>query len=469
VGLPEDAGPPEHGHPSPYAAHSDFVEGGSDEDGDPVVIQEQRSAGQGSPGHGSGEQGSAQHGSPDEVAEHDPVEHKRAGQAVGDADPSAGGRHRVLLNVEWVPDQDDDSTGQPAVSGESRRSLVRFHGRRAAKTPDPVWPKHTDGRWVVGDAGNQPRTVPRPTRRPAGAPVDTVLDGAVVGNLVYRAASLRGFSHQETGKPRQDAFAVRVSRSENWLVTCVADGVSDGPRSEIAAEIASDAVARSLVVALDDSALPSGPVEWESLVRTLPWQKARDAANHELVQRARHDVEKIYRAREIQARGIHSQEVQVPPEALPQSHADVRALMATTAVSLVLATAPDPDGRYWYSVGVIAGDSASYLLHCDRWRQVVVPKDVSGEVASNSVRALPTEAVPTLWLGSLAAGDAVALFSDGVSDPLGSGQGNVGRFLAEHWRTPPDLFDFGKHVGFYSKGWFDDRTAVVAWAPEVGP
>ena len=298
--------------------------------------------------------------------------------------------------------------------------------------------------------------------------MDTALDGAVAGNLVYRAASVRGFSHQETGKPRQDAFAVRVSRSENWLVMCVADGVSDGPRSEIAAEVASDSVARSLVVALDDSALPSGPPEWESLVRALPWLTARDAANRELVQRARHDVEKIYRAREVQVRGVHPREVRVPPEALPQSHADVRALMATTAVGLVLATAPDPDGRYWYVVGVIAGDSASYLLRGDRWRQIVAPKDVSGEVASNGVRALPTEAVPSLRLGSLAAGDAVALFSDGVSDPLGSGQGNVGRFLADQWRTPPDLFDFGKHVGFYSKGWFDDRTAVVAWAPEAG-
>jgi serine/threonine protein phosphatase PrpC len=328
------------------------------------------------------------------------------------------------------------------------------------------WPMHSDGRWVVGDAGNQPRTVARPTRRPAGAPVDTALDGAVVGNLVYRAASLRGFGHQETGKPRQDVFAIRVTRSENWLVMCVADGVSDGPRSEIAAEVASDTVVRSLVTLLDECEVPASPAEWEALAGQLQWVRARDTANRELVKRARTDVDKIYRAREATARKIHPKYVKVPENLLPQSHADVRALMATTAVCLVVAARPDPKGRYWYAVGVVAGDSASYMLHNRAWRQIVSPKDVSGEVASNDVRALPTKAAPTIRLGCLRAGDALALFSDGVSDPLGSGQGTLGRFLAGQWHTPPDLFDFGKHVGFYSKGWFDDRTAAVAWTPE---
>jgi serine/threonine protein phosphatase PrpC len=375
-------------------------------------------------------------------------------------------RHR---RGDAKPDDVPHEASPPAASSNVSDPSDPFEPPAAAEALDsaePSWPMHSDGRWVVGDAGNQPRTVVRPTRRPAGAPVDTALDGAVVGNLVYRAASLRGFGHQETGKPRQDAFAIRVTRSENWLVMCVADGVSDGPRSEIAAEVASDTVVRSLVTLLDESEVPAGPAEWEELAGRLQWVRARDTANRELVRRARTDVDKIYRAREATARNIHPKHVKVPEELLPQSHADVRALMATTAVCLVVATRPDPKGRYWYAVGVVAGDSASYLLHNRAWRQILSPKDVSGEVASNDVQALPTSVAPSIRLGCLRAGDALALFSDGVSDPLGSGRGTLGRFLAGQWHTPPDLFDFGKHVGFYSKGWFDDRTAAVAWAPE---
>ena len=426
---------------------------------------------------------------------------REAARADGaDAAPPAPDDDLDVIDLAWVPAADeaeiaDDMSGaddgrageadqgpgraEPSESLKSKWQRQRSAGRHAARPAggaplpseqsvptEPPWPTHSDGRWVVGDAGNQPRTVARPTRRPAGAPVDTALDGAVVGDLVYRAASLRGFSHQESGKPRQDAFAVRVTRSENWLVMCVADGVSDGPRSEVAAEIASDAIARWLVTVLDESDIPAGPVEWEALVQDLHWMRARDTANREVVKRARTDVDKIHRAREAAARNVHPRDVEVPEKMLPQSHADVRALMATTAVCLVLAARPAPNGRYWYAVGVIAGDSASFLLHGRRWTQIVSPKDVSGDVADNGVRALPTKAPPSIRLGSLRAGDAVALFSDGISDPLGSGQGTLGRFLAGQWSTPPDLFDFGKQVGFYSRGWFDDRTAAVAWTRE---
>jgi hypothetical protein len=56
------------------------------------------------------------------------------------------------------------------------------------------------------------------------------------------------------------------------------------------------------------------------------------------------------------------------------------------------------------------------------------------------------------------------LITDGVGDPLGSGGGTVGRFLAHMWATPPEILAYAQHVGFYRKSFTDDRTAVTVWA-----
>lgn len=354
-----------------------------------------------------------------------------------------------LIDIAPMPDNIWGEADFPAVA------VPEPHATVAEGERQPDWHRHTDGRWIVGNAGSQHRTVAKPTRRPSGAPADTELDAAQVGAISYRAASMRGFSHQETGKPRQDAFTVRVTRSDGWLVACVADGVSDAPRSEVAAKVAAEVVARKLVTALDTQPVPAEALQWEQVVTGLPWLDALQETNGALTARARQDLETIYRGKGDR------DALQSLPHPLPSSHA--RKLMATTAVALAVGARPDPQDRYPFAVGVLAGDSAGYLIREGRWRPVLAPKDAAAAMTCNDVRALPGRTTPVVRFGWLVPGDAAALFSDGVSDPLGRGEGVVGRFLLSHWQSPPDLLQFAGHVGFYRKSFFDDRTAVVVW------
>jgi hypothetical protein len=324
--------------------------------------------------------------------------------------------------------------------------------------PDPGWYRHDNGRWILGDPGKQGEIVASPAllRLAGPPPADTELDGCSVGRIVYRAGSLRGFSHQETGKPRQDAFAAVTSPTGNWFVACVADGVSDARGSHLAARLAVKVVAKTLVSALDPQPIPADADRWADVVQRLPWLYALEGANAVIAARARELLESMYRSKN------DGPALAALPDPLPFPHA--RAVMSTTAVALVLSTQPDLEGTHSFAVCVVAGDSAAFCLREGRWTPVLASKDPASDIARNDVSALPTHGVPCVRYGCLAPGEAVVLMSDGLSDPLGSGSGIVGRFLATQWQSPPDLLEFGQHLGFYRRTYTDDRTGVVAWA-----
>ena len=82
---------------------------------------------------------------------------------------------------------------------------------------DTAWRHHANERWVVGDHGTQPDMVPTAAKLAPERP-DTTIDGARLGGIEYRAVSLRGFSHWTERKPRQDAYLLRLSANQQWLV-----------------------------------------------------------------------------------------------------------------------------------------------------------------------------------------------------------------------------------------------------------
>ena len=59
----------------------------------------------------------------------------------------------------------------------------------------------------------------------------------------------------------------------------------------------------------------------------------------------------------------------------------------------------------------------------------------------------------------------IFLMTDGVGDPLGRGDGPVGRFLATEWAEPPDMLSFAGQVAFARRSYDDDRTVVGVRAP----
>lgn len=309
---------------------------------------------------------------------------------------------------------------------------------------DAGWSSHQCGRWIVGDAGRQLEIVPVPAEVAPGRP-DTTFDGAQVLDVEYRAVSLRGLSHAASGKPRQDSYLLRVSANKRWLVGCVADGVSAGKYSHIAADVACREITRELAGALAGQPSLTSPAEWKELVENLPWQRAVDQASAAIVARAQE--------------GMPPRQ---PSGAVPDAR-EVRGSMATTAVAFATAVTRTPDGLLPYAVAVASGDSSALLLANGRWHPVTAVKDMDSDLASNAVLALPREVEVVPLGGFLRPGEALMVVSDGIGDPLGQGTGAVGRFLAERWSRPPDLFAFASEAAFYRRGFTDDRTAVGVW------
>jgi serine/threonine protein phosphatase PrpC len=314
---------------------------------------------------------------------------------------------------------------------------------------DVAWRRHEDERWIVGDPGRQHEIVPRPAEIAASRP-DTTIDGASLGSIDYRAVSLRGFSHWAKKEPRQDAYLLRISANGQWLVGCVADGVSQPKYSHMAADIACREITRHIAAALDEQPAITAPDDWRKLAEELPWQQAVDQASAVMIAKA-------------------STGERDPEHARPLDAHTVRATMATTAVSFAVAVAPAEDGQLPYSLVVAAGDSSALILSSGRWHPVTAMKNAGSDLASNAVRALPRDVQVTPITGYLPPGDALVLVTDGIGDPMGTGTGEVGQFLAAHWSRPPDLFAFASHAAFYRRGFADDRTAVAVWhEPRVG-
>ncbi len=291
----------------------------------------------------------------------------------------------------------------------------------------PSWTQRADGGWNVGDPGRAEAVVRLPA---VVAPrrADITADAARAGSLEFRAAGIRGPGHFENGMPRQDAYAVVTAGAERWLVGCVADGVSSARLSHRAADLACARITDVLRDALD-----AGIGD----LHDLPWAAAAETAAAAIVEEFR---------RRLKGSGEFTQ-------------ADVRQEMSTTATAFVVATEAGPDGGYPAAVAVITGDSSAHLLRDGAWEPLTEPK----ADASQPVEALPRTVTPASQVCELRPGDLLLVATDGIGDPLGSGTGEVGRFLATQWQRPPAPIAFAQQIDFSRKTFADDRTAVAVW------
>lgn len=352
---------------------------------------------------------------------------------------------------------------EPAPADEAPDPADEADGERPdGERPEgdgPDWWRHEDGRWVVGDAGRQALIVPLPAK-PAQTRPDTVVDGARVGRLDYRAVSLRGLAHQHRGDPRQDAYLVRPTPNGRWLVACVADGVSEGTYSHEAADLVCQEFTRVLAVALRDA---SDKADAPSVLAGLPWQ----AAVREASESIRLAATRLVREAERRRRSSGDPASAAPPEEPEQrdlSDGEASRMMAAALVAAVVSARPGPDGRHAYVVAGV-GDCAGLTLADGAWTPLTHVKNQGAEIASSVVQGLPrASAAADLVTGrSLAPGEALLLITDGIGDSLGGGRGLVGRFLASRWSTAPDLLTFAHDAAFYRRTHTDDRTAVMVW------
>jgi hypothetical protein len=91
--------------------------------------------------------------------------------------------------------------------------------------------------------------------------------------------------------------------------------------------------------------------------------------------------------------------------------------------------------------------------------------------ASSATYALPgpQPAPLTTATGVLRPGGTLLLVTDGIGDPLGTGTGEVGRFVATNWSSPVSALRFAAQVDFARRSFDDDRTALAVWLDPERP
>jgi Protein phosphatase 2C len=257
---------------------------------------------------------------------------------------------------------------------------------------------------------------------------DVVIDGWSTDAITVRGVSQRGHLHRYNGAPRQDDFAIHQVSGDRVIIV-VADGVSAARQSHIGASAAIKYAAGWLRDYLGDDVAQT---DWLTLVKNVAWELNEQAQT-------------LFRLAEPDP--VRAEEE-----------------LATTLVCAVIE--PIDSGRLRaHLVGV--GDSGSWLLSSGRFTEILGGKALSAAgIASSEVTGLPwvpKEIAPVVV--EVADRDVLLIGTDGIGDPLGSGQGGVGNLLRDVLvaPSPPSLIEFAHAVDFSREMFDDDRTLVAVW------
>jgi hypothetical protein len=267
----------------------------------------------------------------------------------------------------------------------------------------------------------EPRPVAGGSYRP-----DTVCDGWSTEDFTIRLASIRGYSHRYRGIPRQDDAAITVHEPTGSIVFAVADGVSAAELSHIGATAACRAAVDGAIEELDRQ---SGGIDWSRVLKLAAWQLVEQAA----------------RVLNLSA----------------PDPAEAERVLATTLVAGVLT--PTSLGARLTLVQV--GDSSAWLLQRRRYRRLLGAKGADGgPVVSSSVDPLPRVPVNLQPVEMTLPIDSVLLIgTDGFGDPLGEGDGRVGRLFADVLAAPGPHLELAYVLDFSRETFDDDRTLLVIW------
>lgn len=265
-----------------------------------------------------------------------------------------------------------------------------------------------------------------------------LLDGAEVGRLTVRAASMRGDSHNWEGTCRQDAMTLaRIGPPEaEMLLLAVADGVGSAKYSHIGsyratrqAAVHLDREAQNLYTALCDRDEPE--------LRAIANKAVAGAVGDLRLgwQRTARDEERPYAEQDY----------------------------ATTLHVLLVPT----DARIRQRVVFGVGDGGLFALRDGSWEH--------GNAVGDGVLDTRTEALPHAYSSVKASlldtqpGDVLLLGTDGITNPLTQKDPEFARHLAAAWSGPevPSLSDFLWQAQTRAKSYDDDRTVICVWEGEV--
>jgi len=363
----------------------------------------------------------------DPVVETD--ERDTAPEMAGDTEAAEGGgpARRPSGGQTSPPAGDPDRIARDASMAE--RKAARDLERRAPAR------QLGDGRWwvehpvVVGAPIPVFESIPTAALHRVGPyRPDTVIDAWGESHYAIRAASLRGYGHRHDGRPRQDDMSVTMI-GEGRMVVAVTDGVSSADQSHLGATVAARWVTQAAENHYRETT--GTRIDWAEVVRSAAWAMVEQASSALGTERTAEAAERV---------------------------------VASTLVAADITF--DATGAEAEIVGV--GDSGAWVLSPEGFESAVGGKDSEAAVVSHSVSGLPrlpSELSPTRCL--IKPGHVLLLGTDGFGDPLGTGNGEVGRLFSDSLlgRIPAPL-EFAHLLDFSRETFDDDRTLVAVWPLE---
>jgi Protein phosphatase 2C len=260
---------------------------------------------------------------------------------------------------------------------------------------------------------------------------DTIFDGWSSDHFTIRLAAVRGYSHRYHGVPRQDDAQVAFDPEFGAVLFAVADGVSGARESHVGATVA---CSRTI----------------ETMQSQLVNERAID----------------LPRAVQVTAQRLTEEAAGMLDQDEP-TLATVEELLATTLVAGYIR--PGPEGASGEIVQI--GDSGAWILRGDRYSPAVGRKnDPDAQVISSAVTPLPRipEHLAPIEFGLLP-GTVLLIGTDGFGDPLGDGEGQIGRLFAEHLRAPLPARGLAHLLDFSRDTFDDDRALIAIWPKATGP
>lgn len=326
-------------------------------------------------------------------------------------DPAGGPTHRASITVG------------PIRAGET------IAADEAAGTTDGVITQIAAPVVLVGNPrlGSAPGDLPRQEPVP-----DSILDGAKLGSVVVRAASVRGDDHRQFGDTRQDSIGLWALEPPDGLDTddpvvlaCVADGVGSQPLSQLGSARACWLLRQHV-----SAHLPELLGSSEAITRGCREVISEVAAGLRIL----------------------AAERQVSP----------KQLATTLAAGLVIPAAAGAPAR---AVLFAVGDSTAFLLRDGSWQKCLDEANGQDQVLSTATNALPIHpGRVTMGGDTLAVGDMLVLCTDGLATPMVRNP-SVRDQLAAWWGTgqAPSLPEFYWQMSFRAQTYGDDRSAVCMW------
>lgn len=257
---------------------------------------------------------------------------------------------------------------------------------------------------------------------------DVMVDGWSTDSITLRGVTQRGHLHRYNGTPRQDDFSVHHT-SEGRVIIAVADGVSQARRSHIGASKATQYAAKWLHSSVPESIRD---IDWLQMFQNTAWALNETAQS-----------------------------------VLGLSAPDPVATEAELATTLVCAVI-EPSGAGGLKAHVAGvGDSSAWLLSRGSFSKLLCGKNTGADgIRTSEVVGLPRvpSEIESIEI-EIGVGEVLLIGTDGIGDPLGTGEGAVGDLFRRALQrpSPPTLIEFAHAVDFSRQSFDDDRTLVAVW------